>query len=392
LISTNEFAGIARSQAPLLVADWLRIAGAAAPRGGEHERAGIIAESLRQVSGIVDVEISEGPANEGPNVYARLPGTGDGQQIAIVSTLDDLETVAALRRQQGMQLRQDADRLIGPCVNTASISASATAVARLLSVVGWRPPGDVLFACVSGEETGLTGMHRFLAGRLGEIDVVVEILGGVGTVSYGAIGADWLEIRLSAEPRHSLGGGRAAITEALARTVLAIHELTPESGADGHWSVLRVNTMHAGTVVNHSPADGALTVDVRSTDPQWLTTTRERVTHLATVLAAEGGVAIEIRSVRSHPPMSLAGGNDNPLVRAAADAIAATGHEPVIRPWSSSNLGAAIAAGLPGVAMEGTNRGGARGTEQEWCGIAGVVSGVAADAALITRISTMVTL
>jgi acetylornithine deacetylase/succinyl-diaminopimelate desuccinylase-like protein len=389
LISAHEFAGIARSEAPALLSDWLQIASVAAPRGGEYDRARLIAEGLRQISGIVDVQISEGQAGEGPNVYARLPGTGKRPRIAVVSTLDDLETIAALRRQPDMQLRRDRDRLIGPCVNTASVSASATAVARLLCGQDWRPAGDVLFACVSGEETGLTGMRRFLDGRQGEIDVVVEILGGVGTVSYGAIGADRLGIRLSAEPRHTLGGGRAAITEALARIVLAVHELTPDSAAGGHWSVLRINTVHAGTVVNHSPAEGILTADIRSTDPDWLTATREQVSELATTLAAECGADIEITSTRSNPPMTLPGGDDNPLIRAAAEAIALTGHEPVIRPWSSSNLAVAIEAGLPGVAMEGTNRGGGRGTEDEWCGIDGVISGVAASAALISQVAAM---
>jgi acetylornithine deacetylase/succinyl-diaminopimelate desuccinylase-like protein len=391
LISAHEFTEIARSEAPALLSDWLRIASVAAPRGGEYERAGLVAEALRQISGIVDVQISEGQAGEGPNVYARLPGTGNGPRIAVVSTLDDLETIAALRRQPGMQLRRERGRLIGPCVNTASVSASATAVARLLCGQDWQPAGDVLLACVSGEETGLTGMRRFLASWQGEIDVVVEILGGVGTVSYGAIGADRLEIRLSAEPRHTLGGGRAAITEALARIVLAVHELTPDPAAGGHWSVLRINTVHAGTVVNHSPAEGVLTADIRSTDPGWLTATREQVRDLATTLAAESGAGIEITSIRSNPPMALSGGDNNPLVRAAASAIALTGNEPVIRPWSSSNLAVAIEAGLPGVAMEGTSRGGGRGTEEEWCGIDGVISGVAASAALISQVSTMVT-
>jgi acetylornithine deacetylase/succinyl-diaminopimelate desuccinylase-like protein len=389
LIAAHEFTGRARSQAPRLISDWLEIASVAAPQGGEQVRAGIIARALRQIPGLADVQISDGPAGEGPNVYARLPGTSKGSKIAVISTLDDLETIAALRRQPGMHLRRDGDRLIGPCVNTASISASATAVARLLCGLDWRPAGDVLFACVSGEETGLTGMQRFLAGRPGEIDVVIEILGGVGTVSHGTIGADWLDVRLSAEPRHSLSGGRAAITEALARIALAVGELTPPADASGHWSVLRVNTMRAGTVVNHSPADGELTIDIRSTDRDWLTATRERVCHLVARLAAEYEVAVRVAGLRSNPPLPLAGGSDNPLVRAAADAIAATGHEPVIRPWSSSNLGVAIEAGLPGVAMEGTIRGGARGAEQEWCGIEGVISGVAASAALISRVSTV---
>lgn len=386
-IAADELVRAGRSQSPQLISDWLDIAAVAAPLGGERERAEIVAARLRDIPGIAGVQISTGPAGEGPNVYARLPGTAGGRTVAVISTLDDLETIAALRRQPGMRLGRDGDRMIGPCVITAAISASAIATARLLCGAGWRPAGDVVFACVSGEETGFTGMRRFIDTRRADAGTVIELLAGAGLVSFGAIGAEQLEIRLSAEPSHSLSGGRAAVTGALARIILAVQELTPEPDRDGHWSVLRVNTVRAGTVMNHSPADGALTADIRSTDAGWLAATVAQIRALVPALAAGCGAAAQISTLRSSPPVSLPGGRDNPLVRAAADAIAATGHEPVIRPWSSSNVNVACEAGIPGVTMEGTNRGGDRGTDHEWCGISGVVSGVAASAALIASLS-----
>jgi acetylornithine deacetylase/succinyl-diaminopimelate desuccinylase-like protein len=369
------------------MSDWLDIAAVAAPLGGEQERAGIIAEKLAAIPGIADVEVSGGPAGEGPNVYARLPGAG-GATVAVVSTLDDLETIAALRQRPGMRLGQDGDRLVGPCVITAAISTSGIATARLLAGLRWPPAGDVVFACVSGEETGFTGMRRFIDTRRSDAGTVIELLAGIGLVSFGAIGAEQLEIRLSAEPAHSLSGGRAVVTEALARIVLAAADLTPDPDRDGHWSVLRVNTVHAGAVINHSPASGVLTVDIRSTDAEWLAATAAQIRLIGTSLAAECETAAQISTLRSSPPVSLPGGRENPLVRAATEAIAATGHEPVVRPWCSSNVNVAYEAGIPGVAMEGSTRGGDRGTEHEWCGISGVISGVGASAALITSIST----
>jgi acetylornithine deacetylase/succinyl-diaminopimelate desuccinylase-like protein len=382
---------MAESDAPRIIADWLDIAAVAAPLGAEQDRAEMIAEKLSGISGLADVELSSGPDAEGPNVYARLPGTAGGKSLAVISTLDDLDTIATLRRQPGMRLGRDGDRLVGPCVTTAAISASGIATARLLGAAGWRPAGDVVFAWVSGEETGLTGMRRFIDTRRADADTVIELLAGIGLVSFGAIGAEQLEIRLTAEPRHSLSGGRAAITEALARIILAVQDLTPEPDHDGHWSVLRVNTVHAGEVLNHSPADCVLTVDVRSTDADWLVPATAQIRTVASTLAADCAVAAQIRTLRSSPPVSLPGGKDNPLVKAAAEAIAATGHEPVIRAWSSSNVNVATEAGIPGVAMEGSTRGGDRGTDHEWCGISGVITGVAASAQLITRVDTMLT-
>ena len=383
----DQLARMATAQAPQLVADWLDITAVPAPLGAERERAELIAGRLGDISGLADVQISDGAAGEGPNVYARLPGVAGGQTVAVVSTLDDLETIAALRRQPGMPLGQDGDRLVGPGVITAAISASGIATARLLCGLGWQPAGDVVFACVSGEETGLTGMRRFIDTRRADADTVIELLAGIGLVSFGAIGTHQLEIRLSAEPRHSLSGGRAVVTEALARIVLAVSELTPELDRDDHWSVIRVNTVHAGSVLNHSPADGVLTVDVRSTDAGWLAATVAQVRILAARLAADCGAATQISTFRCSPPVSLPGGRDNPLVRAAADAMAAHGQAPVVRAWSSSNVNVACEAGIPGVAMEGANRGGDRGTAHEWCGVSGVISGVAASAALIANLT-----
>lgn len=386
----DQVAGMATAQASRLIADWLDIAAIAAPLGAERARAEFIAERLGDITGLAGVQVSEGPAGEGPNVYARLPGVAGGETVAVVSTLDDPETIAALRQQPGMPLGQVGDRLVGPCVITAATSASGIATARLLCGLDWQPAGDVVFACVSGEETGLTGMRRFIDTRRADADTVIELLAGIGLVSFGAIGTHQLEVRLSAEPSHSLSGGRAIVTEALARIVLAVQELTPEPDRAGHWSVIRVNTVHAGSVLNHSPADGVLTVDIRSADAGWLAATVAQVRILAARLAAECGAAAEISTFRSSPPVSLPGGRDNPLVRAAAHAMAANGPEPVIRAWSSSNVNVACEAGIPGVAMEGANRGGDRGTAHEWCGVSGVISGVAASAALITSLTTTV--
>ena len=130
-----------------------------------------------------------------------------------------------------------------------------------------------------------------------------------------------------------------------------------------------------------------LTVDARSTDADWLAATVAQIRAAGPVLAAGCGAAAQIMTLRRSPPVSLPGGEDNPLVRAAAEAMAATGHEPVIRRWSSSNVNVAGEAGIPGVAMEGALRGGDRGTDHEWCGVSGVISGVAASAALITSLA-----
>ena len=44
-------------------------------------------------------------------------------------------------------------------------------------------------------------------------------MGGIGTVSWNAIGFAGLEIEFRAEPRHSLYGGVSEVSDAIARLV-----------------------------------------------------------------------------------------------------------------------------------------------------------------------------
>lgn len=377
MISAQSALAAVRADRDALIQDWLRIAGQAAPLGAEHARAEVIASALRALDGL------EVWVDDAPNVYARKAGNGNGPRIAVVATLDDLDTIAELRLRPGAPLREEAGRVIGPCVATASSDAMVVAILRAMQRLEITAHPDLLVVCVCGEETGLTGMRRLIAERAGEFDVVVEVLGGVGTVSFGAIGVRRLEIQLCAEPVHSLRGGRSTLCDALARLTLAIHELSPAGVDHDNWSILRVNGIHAGQVSNHSPAEGTLTVDVRSTDDQWLDETVAEIEALTSRAAAQHGASSSVHVLRTSPSATLPSGANHPWVVASVEAIEAVGCPAVVRPWSSSNLNVASATGIAGVAMEGTLRGDRRGELDEWCDIEGVVAGVAANLLLL---------
>lgn len=340
-----------------------------APSRQEGPRAELVAGWAREVSDATTA------VDEAGNVVVEMAGRQpDGAVSTYLATLDDLDTIAALRRR-GAELTLTEHALIGPCVQTCSSAATAMSLLRY-AARGERRWARLTVAFVTGEETGLTGARALVAQRRDTLGEVLDIMGGVGTISYHAIGIRALRVTFTGSDRHSLGGGMSAVPDAMARLVLALHAAVPAPGPQDT-EIRRVNQLQAGQVFNHSPAKGQVTVDVRATDPVRLDLLAGEVDRHAAAIAADLGIAARVDPIIEQPAARLPGGADHPLVVAAADATRLAGHEPVLRPWTSSNVSAILAAGLPGIALEGTARGGDRGTPREWADIDGVLAGAA---------------
>jgi acetylornithine deacetylase/succinyl-diaminopimelate desuccinylase-like protein len=363
-----------------LLDEWARIALIPAPEGAETQRAALIAGLARE-SGADRVEV-----DRTGNVLAWVHGEHPhGETITFLATMDDLGSVAAHRRGSS-RLERDGDRLVGPCVETTSSDASALAIIRYARS-GARPWKTLLIAFVLGEETGLTGVRALVADHGAQLGSVIDLMGGIGTVSWNAIGFAGLEVRFAAEPRHSLYGGVSEVSDAIARFVLALHAEVPPTD-DGATTVRRVNRVHAGSVFNHSPSSGTVSVDVRSTDPTALDRLEQQTRETAERAAAEAGVTATIGEGERQPAVALPGGREHRLVRSLAAAIRYAGYEPRLRPWSSSNINVVYAAGLAGVVHDGMDRGGGRGTADEWCNVPRVLAGVVADCRLLQQLTT----
>jgi acetylornithine deacetylase/succinyl-diaminopimelate desuccinylase-like protein len=363
-----------------LVAEWQQIALIAAPAGEEAERAALIAE-LARLAGADAVEI-----DRVGNVVATLSGSGE-QSLTYLATMDDLASVAA-HRQQSDRIAVLGDRLVGPCVETTSSDASALAIIRFAAA---RPRlfGRLTVAFVLGEETGLSGVRVLCADRGAELGLVVDLMGGVGTISWNAIGFDGVLVEFTTEPRHSLYGGVSEVTDAIARFVTALHANPPafvhpdSEDPDAVLSVRRVNQVAAGSVFNHSPSTGTVGVDIRSTDPAMLLRLGRQTRALAAQVASEVGVHVTWRDGVQQAAGILPGGRSHRLVRAGAQAVRDVGAPLLLRPWSSSNINAVYEVGLEGIVHDGMRRGGGRGTAGEWADITGVLQGVAADCQLL---------
>lgn len=362
--------------------EWSRIALIPAPAQGEGPRAELIAE-LAAAAGVADAVTIDRVGNVVADVGGDDP---DGESITYLATMDDLETVAR-QRAASTDVHRDGARLVGAATETTSSDASALALLRFVGREGRRPWRRVTLAWVLGEETGLSGVRGLLADRGAGLGCVVDLMGGVGTVSWNAIGFAGLEVDFAAPPRHSLSGGTSEVPDAIARFVAALSaqpfpRYAPPFAADP-LTVRRVNRITAGSVFNHSPALGTVGVDIRCTDPALLAEVESATREAAVEAGASAGVEVRLRDGERQPAVRLAGGREHRLVRALAAAIRDVGREPTLRAWSSSNINAVYAAGLEGIVHDGTHRGAGRGTPDEWTDIPGVLDGIAADCRLL---------
>jgi acetylornithine deacetylase/succinyl-diaminopimelate desuccinylase-like protein len=373
MVSVQDFV---RADQERLLQEWERIARIPAPLGSEGTRAALIAE-LARAAGADHVEL-----DRVGNVVTWLDGAdATGETFTFLATMDDLESVAA-HRQHSDVLYRAGERLVGPCVETTSSDATALGILRFAARTE-RPWRRLIVAFVLGEETGLTGVRTLVDDYGAGLGSVVDLMGGVGTVSWNAVGFAGLEISFRAQPRHTLYGGVSEVSDAISRFVTLVHDAVPANDWTDLVAVRRVNRVHAGEVFNHSPQVGTVSVDIRSTDPEVLARLEREARGWAQTTAIAAGVETDIADGERQPAVRLPGGSEHPLVQALAAAIREQGREPVLRPWSSSNINVVYAAGGTGIVHDGTHRGGGRGTADEWADIPGVLDGLAADCRLL---------
>jgi hypothetical protein len=387
-VSIEEIHRFVQADRPLFLQQWQRIALAPAPAGAEAERAALIAGFARD-AGADHVEI-----DRVGNVIATVEGSGD-RDVTFLATMDDLDSVAAHRRATD-RIELTGERLVGPCSQTTSSDATGLGLVRFAEQ-SQRRFRRLTVAFVLGEETGLTGVRALCEDRADRLGWVIDLMGGVGTISWNAIGFDGINVEFRAEPKHSLYGGVSEVSDAIARFVTAVHaDVPPSVGPEptgpleeitGPVTIRRINRIAAGEVFNHSPQVGTVGVDVRSTDPAILRELGSATRALAEAVAVDAGVSVTCRGDVQQPAALLPGGAEHPLVQAAALAVREAGAELVLRPWSSSNINVAYEAGLEGIVHDDPGRGGGRGTAEEWTDIAAVLAGFAADCRMLELVA-----
>jgi len=342
------------------------IAAIESPSGQEQRRAAKTAEYMRAI-GLSDVIV-----DAAPNAIGRIPGRS-GKALVFISTLDDLQTVAEHQKAAPRPPWVEGDRVIGPGSNTSSTTISMLAAAEALIGSGLRPEHDLVFAAVAQEETGMTGMKKLFQDYRERALAFVDILGDGRSISYGAIGIHWWQVKASGPGGHTLGGGLPNVNQAIGRSVDRILQLPQPEREKSSRTVLSISIINSGAVFNHKPETGWFSLDIRSTDAGVISEIEDAVRHILSQVSQETGIKLEMEPFQLTPGGQIPGAAESPLVKTSVEIARFLGLDPTLSNSGSSNMNVAVGAGVSAIGLGG-NRGGERGTPKEWADVPAMVT------------------
>ena len=347
---------------PAQVEEWIRIAQMPGKSGHEQQRGAYVRAEMEKQGLRVSVD-SMG------NVTGIRKGTGGGPTIVFAAHMDivhSLETNTTVRRA--------GDTLHAPGIfdNSASV-ANMLATIRALDAARVVTKGDLVFVGTVQEELGLRGMDYWLKHNP-RPDLLIAMDGGLGPVSYGALGIYWTRYRFKSAGAHTLRSrGQPTPVLAMAEAVQRIYALRPPALPNG--AVINVGQVHGGEIFNGIPQDLFFTVDLRSPDPVLLDSLDRRITQIAREAAArekvELVVEVEQKNGAGGTARMLEPARRHPLVQTAIDIqkqldvdFGMPGAEEAI-PSGSTDANIGVVMGIPSIAI-GRSQGGNQHTLTEW--------------------------
>lgn len=348
---------------------WKELANIYAPSGNEILRAEYITNKFKTYG------VPEAYIDTHGNAVGVIKGTTDGPVMTFLGTMDDLATVAELVKQYDKPIEEKDGKLIGPGTNSSATCVSILGLARLFTLPEVRFKGTIFLVGVVQEETGLTGIKGFLDDHPGEIDFVVDIMAGIGRISYGAIGIHWFKIHFKGPRGHTLGGGLPNVTRGVARTVDRVFSIPIPKEPPEKRSFLNISMLGAGKVYNHKYDDGWFSVDLRSMDNETLLKLKDSIFSIAKDVSDEEGLEWWVESFSESPAGQIPGARNSRLVRIAEESIKILGNEVSLSNRGSSNMNIGIAREIHSISTGG-DRGGGRDTTDEYANIDPVLSGI----------------
>ncbi len=348
------------------VEEWIRITEIPAQSRHEQQRG----EHLRDQLEALGLEVAIDSIG---NVIARRPGTGDGPTLVFAAHIDTVHPLDA-----DHTVRRESGRLHAPGVfdNSASVTNMLTA-ARAMLAAGLKTKGDIYLIGTVQEELGLKGMNYWFDNNPGTADMLVALDGGIGTVSYGALGIYWSRMVFSAEGSHTNSSrGKPHPARAASRCILGIYEIPLPDRNAPVGAVYNVGIIRGGEVVNAIPQEVSFTVDLRTVDPVLLGRLDTAIVNTCVEAADAEGVEFRREIISQSPaggtPDQLADRREHPIVQTAVDILEYLGHDfgnrSKARASGSTDANAGVVRGVPSISM-GRAYGGNQHTLSEWSDI-----------------------
>ena len=347
---------------PKQVDEWIQIAQMPGKSGHEQQRAAYVRAEMEKAGLRVSTD-SIG------NVTGVRKGTGGGPTIVFAAHMDIVHSLAT-----STTVRRAGDTLHAPGVfdNSASV-ANMLASIRALNAAQIVTKGDLVFVGTVQEELGLRGMAYWLAHNP-RPDLLIAMDGGLGAVSYGALGIYWTRYRFKAEGAHTMRSrGQPTPVLAMADAVQRIYKVQPPPLPIG--AVINVGQVHGGEIFNGIPQDLYFTVDLRSSDPALLDSLDRAIGKIAQEAADREKVTLVVETEQKNgaggTERMLAPARQHPLVQTAIDIqkqlnvdFGMPGATEALATGSTdANIG--VVMGIPSIAI-GRSQGGNQHTLTEW--------------------------
>jgi len=346
------------------VVEWITLTEMPALSTHEQQRAAYVTAELKKIPGL---QIS---ADLIGNITAKRPGTGGGPAIVLAAHMDTVHPMDA-----DLKVKRLPDGTLhapGVFDNTASV-ANALQTLRALDAAKIQTKGDLIFIFTVQEELGLKGMYYWMAHNPAPAMIVASD-GGLGDVSYGALGIYWSKMKFVAPGAHTMNSrNQPHPARAAAQCITDIYSIQLPAADTPVPAVYNVGMMGGGTVVNAIAPENWFTVDLRTIDPVLLKDLDAQI--MAKCQAAAN--AQKVTFTREYIQQSEAGGRPealasrlkHPIVQTPVDVLTFLGAQASPNPSGSTDANVGVVKGIPSVAI-GRSRGGNQHSLSEWADIA----------------------
>ena len=365
-----------------LITDWKNLAKIYSPSKNEKKRAEYIVKRFREI-GLKDSHI-----DVHGNAVGTIEGEKQGPTTVFLGTMDDLATVAEMVKTGDKLIEEKEGKLIGPGTNSSATCTSIIGLARMFTSPDFKFKGRIILVGLVQEETGLTGIKGFLADHPNEVDFLIDIMAGIGRLSYGALGINWFKIHFSGQRAHTLRGDGPNVTKGVAKAVTRIWELERPSEPEEKKVFLNISMLGAGKVFNHRHDDGWFSVDIRSSDNDNLNALKSEIIQTVEETARKEELGYWIEEESGSPAGIIPGSRNSALVRVAEEATKSLGYEISVSPRGSSNMNVGVSQNVLSISTGGS-RGGERNTPNEYANIEPVLTGIKLNFLIGYTLSTL---
>lgn len=347
------------------ITEWIRLTEIPGLSGHEQKRGEYIKSALKELGLTPE-------SDEMGNVWAVRKGIGGGPSVVFAAHMDTvhpLDTPLKVRREDNGTLHAP-----GISDDTAALPAQLQAL-RAMRDAKIETKGDLVFLFTVQEEIGLKGMYHWAEHHRDITDMLVAVDGGLGPVSYGALGIYWSRMKFSGEGSHTLSSrDKPNPVRAAATCINDIYTVPLPPATDPVPAIYNVGgLLSGGNVVNAIPQEVTFSVDLRTVDPEILKRLDTAILAKCEAAAAAQKVKFERewiqRSEAGGRPEHLADRRAHPVVQTAIDVLKyldvsmPTGRE--ANPTGSTDGNVGVLLGIPTVSIGAANGGGGH-TLQEW--------------------------